>query len=83
MKLSDLASKIRSHLRRLETDSGVNVLNDDGMPRYHKATANEKGRGVKVSYVSYGPPHSLDREAAEAYLRRLDAGHTSTHLDCD
>jgi len=81
MKLSEIASKIRSHLRRLEADKGVNVLNDDGMPRYHKATASEKGRGVKVSYVSYEPPHSLDRESAEAYLRRLDAGYTGTHLD--
>jgi len=81
MKLSDLASKIRSHLRRLEADVTVNVSDDDGIPRYHKATAVEKGRGVKVVYVSFQPPHSLDRDAAEAYLRWLDAGGRGTHLD--
>jgi hypothetical protein len=81
MKLSELASKIRSHLRRLEHDPAINVTSDEGMPRYHKATAVEKGRGIKVTYVSFQPPHSLDREAAEAYLQRLDAGHRGTHLD--
>lgn len=92
MRLSEIADRIRAHLRRIEGDEQLNPwfkmvdgkrVPDPtrmGMRAFYHSGAVSAGRYVSVTYVSYQGRSSLTRAEAIAYLEWLTAGNVGTHF---
>lgn len=93
MKLDEIATRITTHLSRIEADVILNpprrfdrdlgrwVEGDGGTRRLWLARAQRAGSRVRVSYVSYQSAANLTRAEALAYLAWLDAGNVGTHYE--
>jgi hypothetical protein len=82
--LTEIAARIRAHLKRFEADPAINKLDPHYRTRtYYCVNAYRGGRYVSVSYVNYQGATALERERAERYLAWLDAGNVGTHWECE
>ena len=83
MKLKDIASRIRAHLRRFEDDPKINTTKPQpygGVP-YFWVNAYAAGRFVYVTYISYQGNSHLTKDEATRYLAWLDAGNVGRHFE--
>ena len=83
MKLKDIASRIRAHLRRFEADPKINTTRPEpygGVP-YFGAGAYSAGRFVYVKYINYQGSSYLTKDEATRYLAWLDAGNIGRHYE--
>jgi hypothetical protein len=74
--LTEIASRIDVHLRRMEHDPAINPPNSGWL---YCARAGRSGAFVAVSYKSYHRQSTLTRAEAETYLAWLDSGNSDTH----
>lgn len=82
VKLSEIAARIRAHLKRMEADPAINVRigGKMGLSRYYLAGSCASGNRIFLSYINFQGQSSLKREAALEYLAWLDAGNNGTSL---
>lgn len=80
LTLTELATRIRAHLNRFETDKAINATDlKSGTQPYYHANAYRAGRYLGVKYISYQGTLMLDRPTANRYLAWLDAGNVGRH----
>lgn len=83
MRLTEIAEKISTHLKRFEADKKINKLDKKYKTRpYYNAWARTAGNKVAITYVSYQGSAKLDKKTALRYLAWLDAGNVGNHRDC-
>lgn len=80
MKLDEIASRIRAHLKRLEDDEAWNVRPNGGR-RLWNAFACRAGSRVACTYVSYQGTTKLTRDDALRYLAALEGGFKGRHFE--
>jgi hypothetical protein len=81
MKLQEVADRIRGHLKRIESDSALNRVNDRGYELLWCSGVSASGARVFVTYVSYQGQSSLTKAEALFYLGMLDAGFVGRHFE--
>ncbi|MHA1573356.1 MAG: hypothetical protein ACTSX8_05130 [Alphaproteobacteria bacterium] len=80
IKLTEIAERIRVHLKRFEADPEINKLNPTYKTSpYWNAGAHRAGSYVRIKYVSYQHGSTLSKADALAYLEWLDAGNVGKH----
>ena len=80
-RLSDIATDIRVHLERFESDPSINKRDPHKLSRFYNVNAYVGGRFVYVRYVSFQGQSHLTRAEAEKYLAWLDAGNVGKHQE--
>jgi hypothetical protein len=80
-KLGEVADRIYSHLKRIESDPILNprIGGKNGTPVYWNVNARAAGSRVGITYVSYQGERTLTKQEALAYLAWLDAGNVGKH----
>jgi hypothetical protein len=81
--LTEIASRIDAHLKRIEADPNLNPWHhgEGSTKSYYNAYAVSAGPYVMVTYVTYQGRRGLKRAEAEAYLAWLDEGHVGKHFE--
>jgi hypothetical protein len=80
MKLDEIASRIKAHLKRFEADPTINKRDKTyRLTPYYWPGAYRAGSKVAVCYVSFHGASKLTKAEAEAYLAWLDAGNVGKH----
>ena len=91
MTLTEIASAIHAHLKRLEADADFNIKrvfdreqsrwveHENGARKFYMASCYRSGSSLAVKYVSYQGSIKLTREEGEAYLKWLESGNKGTH----
>lgn len=88
MKLSEIAARIDTHLRRFEHDKEINaeIVRENSRGQvsrtypYYNAVAWPAGRYVGVRYVSYQTAFYLSKADALTYMEWLDGGNVGRHF---
>ena len=83
MRLTDIAEKIDTHLKRFEASKKINKLDKKHNTQpYYNAGAYQGGNKVRVKYISYQGGTMLDKTEALRYLAWLDAGNVGSWGVC-
>jgi hypothetical protein len=80
VKLADIASKIRAHLKRFEADPKINTKRR-GLSRYYGAGAHASGARVGMRYIAFQGVTYVSKADALRYLAWLDAGNVGRHFE--
>ena len=76
-KLAEIADRIHTHLKRMETEQGRPMKME--RTKFYRAVAYPTGSKVGVSYISFQHVTMLTKAEALAYLEWLDAGNAGKH----
>lgn len=87
MKLTEIAKRIDTHLKRFEADPKINSYPagsyqaEHGLRRFYNAGAVRRSNRISVWSISYQGASSLTKAEAAAYLAWLDAGNVGLHYE--